>query len=282
MRIIHPTDFSATADKARSIAVDLAGRTGAQLHLVHVQRRFESQPSRAYLQPSLDQLNPELLRLMREQRDAEVAGLRNRLESYATEAGNASWDLLWGEPLPQVLEVAAGADLVVMGAHGDNPFDKYFLGGLAGRVVRRTTVPVITVRRETPTTAVRRILVATDFGPSSRASWTTATELSDASGRAIELMIAHVIEDHRLDGDPGYTETAAHAMSDLAKGRAARHLLRSGNPVTVLPGLADEVGADVIAIGVQRHGGALGLMLGSRADALLRSSAIPILSVPSS
>ena len=282
MRIIHPTDFSATADKARALAIDLADRTDGDLHLVHVQRQFENQTSRSYLQPSLEQMNPELLRIMREQQEEEVKGLRNRLASFATEAGDATWDLRWGEPLPELLEVAEGADLMVMGAHGDNPFDTYFLGGLAGRVVRRSTVPVVTVRQETPTTEVRRILVATDFGPSSRVAWSTARQLSDASDGAIKLMIGHVVEDHRLTDDPNYNETATDAMSDMAQGLAERHLLRSGNPVSVLPELAREVGADVIAIGVRRHAGALGLVLGSRADALLRSSPVPILSVPSS
>jgi nucleotide-binding universal stress UspA family protein len=69
-------------------------------------------------------------------------------------------------------------------------------------------------------------------------------------------------------------------MSDITGDRAERHLLRQGNPIQVLPKLAEEVGADVIAIGVKRRAGALGLVLGSRADALLRSSPIPILSVP--
>lgn len=280
MRIIHPTDFSATADKARALAIDLVSSTGGDLHLIHVQRKFEQQPSRSYLQPSLDQLNPELLRLMQEQREEEVAALKNRLEAFASEAGGATSDLRWGEPLRELLEVSKDTDMVVMGAHGENPFDTYFLGGLAGRFVRRTTVPVLTVRHEATTQRVRRVLVATDFGPSSRTAWQFAERLSDAADGAIELMVAHVVEDRRLTEDPKYTETATDAMSDLARGRAKRHLLRAGNPVEVLPDLAAEVGADAIAIGVRRHGAAVGLVLGSRADALLRSSPVPILSVP--
>lgn len=282
MRIIHPTDFSATADKARALAIDLAASTGGELHLIHVQRKFEQQPSRSYLQPSLDQLNPELLRLMQEQREAEVATLKNRLEAFSHEAGGATTDLRWGEPLRELLTVAEDADMVVMGAHGEHPFDTYFLGGLAGRFVRRTTVPVLTVRHEATTQRMRRVLVATDFGPSSRAAWQFVERLSDAADGAIELLVAHVIEDRRLTEDANYAATATDAMSDLVRGRAKRHLLRSGNPVEVLPDLAAEVGADAIAIGVKRHGAAVGLVLGSRADALLRSSPVPVLSVPGS
>ena len=280
MRIIHPTDFSGTADKARTIAVDLAERIDASLHIVHVQRRFESQYERGYLQPSLDMMNPELQRKLRELREQEVAGLRNRLEAFAFEAGDATWDLRWGEPLPELLAASTGADLVVMGAHGANPFDTYFLGGLAGRFVRRTTVPVLTVRNETPTHQIRRVLVATDFGSASKVAWRTTLEIARAADGAVELMIAHVVDDARLRDEPGYIDVVTKAMSDIAGADAARHLVREGNPMTVLPALADEVGADVIALGVRRHAGALGLVLGSRTDALLRASPIPILSVP--
>ena len=280
MRIIHPTDFSGTADKARTIAIDLADRIGASLHIVHVQRRFESQYERGYLQPGVDMMNPELQRKLRELREQEVARLRNRLEAFAFEAGNATWDLRWGEPLPELLAVSADADLVVMGAHGDNPFDTYFLGGLAGRFVRRSTIPVLTVRNEAPTLGVRRILVATDFGPSSKAAWRTSLEIARAAEGMVELMIAHVVDDARLRDEPGYIDVVTKAMSDIAGADAERHLVREGNPMTVLPALADEVGADAIALGVRRHAGALGLVLGSRTDALLRSSPIPILSVP--
>lgn len=280
MRIIHPTDFSGTADKARAVAVDLTDRVEGSLHIVHVQRRFESQHGRGYLQPSLEQMNPELIRKLQEVRDQEVAGLRNRLEAYAFEAGEATWDLRWGEPLPELLAMSTDKDLVVMGAHGDNPFDTYFLGGLAGRFVRRTITPVLTVRNETPTARVRRILVATDFGAASKVAWRAALAIARASQGTIDLMIAHVVDDDRLRDEPGYTDALTKGMSEIARADAQRHLLREGNPITVLPKLADEVGADVIAIGVKRHPGALGLVLGSLADALLRSSPIPILSVP--
>lgn len=282
MRILHPTDFSGTADKARAVAVELKDRLGGSLHFIHVQSRYESQPSRSYLQPSLDQMNPELLRQMQEYRETEVAGLRNRLEAFAREAGDATSELVWGEPLPQLLEASAKADLVVMGAHGDNPFDTYFLGGLAGRFVRRSSVPVLTVRKETPTTRVRRILLATDFGPSSRVAWEFCQKLAAESDHEIRLMIGHVVEDDRLAAEAGYTDATTKAMSDIAGGDAERHLLRQGNPVEILPKLAVEVGADVIALGVKRHAGALGLVMGSRTDALLRSSPVPILSVPAS
>jgi len=56
--------------------------------------------------------------------------------------------------------------------------------------------------------------------------------------------------------------------------------VREGEPVSVLPKLAQELGADLLVIGIRHHRAAIGLLLGNRADALLRSSVVPVLSVP--
>jgi len=275
MRILHPTDFSSTAEKALALARDLRQRVSGELHLVHVQQRFESTAAHPYLQPQFDGLSPELTRRLEEARKEEVDRLRNMLDHLA--APDATSELRWGEPLTELLDATRSADLVVMGAHGANRLDNYFLGGVAGRLVRRSPAPIITVRDEVPSLQVRRILVATDFGEASHQAWACCRALAK---HGIKLVVAHVLDDDRVRNNPDYMSTVTDALDRLVGDVAERHVVRHGNPVTVLPAVAEEVGADVIAIGVRRHSAALGLLLGSRADQLLRSSAIPILSVP--
>lgn len=274
MRILHPTDFSRTAEKARTLAFDLLRRSGGSLHIVHVQERFET-ASRGALGPTLDTLNPELVARVEAERTAEVRRLKERLAHLA--ADGATHELRWGAPLHELLEASAGYDLVVMGAHGANRLDAVFLGGVAGRLVRRARVPVLTVRSESEATEVRRILVATDFGDASRHAWHQAEGFAR---HGVELLLAHVIDDPRYRDDLDYSRRATEALTEMAHGHARRHVLREGDPVRVLPALAREVGADAICVGVRRQPGAIGLLLGSRADALLRSSPVPILSVP--
>src|SRR5690606_19220366 len=161
MRILHPTDFSRTAEKALTVARDLKERLGGTLHVVHVQTRFEETLGLVRLRPHLDSVNPELERRLEEARQEEVRRLNDMLRSLASPDG--TYELRWGEPLQELLEMQGDFDLVVMGAHGSNRIDRYFLGGVAGRFVRRTRVPVITVREECQVTSGRRALVATDF-----------------------------------------------------------------------------------------------------------------------
>jgi nucleotide-binding universal stress UspA family protein len=271
MRILHPTDFSRTADLAHTIARDLTSRLSARLHVVHVQQRFMDGNSRAYLPPQVYQISPELQRRLEEERQVETRALRDRLGHFT--ADGATSELVWGEPLAELLRLAREFDLVVMGAHGQNPFDDVFLGGTAGRLVRRTSTPVITVRETTATSSVRRILVATDFSEAALAAWSFATRLAQVGG--LKLVLAHVLEGRASD-----TEVANERLETLSAGRADRLVVRHGHPAEVLPQIAQEVGADCIAVGLQRHGTVAGLIMGSRADALVRSSAVPILAVP--
>jgi nucleotide-binding universal stress UspA family protein len=271
MRIMHPTDFSHTAEKARVLALDLSGRLGAKVHVVHVQERYQV----SSFGPHLVSLNPDLLKLLEEQRSEEARQLRESLANLTPPGGSS--ELRWGRPLPELLELAPNFDLIVMGAHGANRLDNFFLGGVAGRLVRRSPTPVLTVRDEAQTTTVQRILVATDFSPAAENAWRWCCALAERDNLALSL--AHVL----VSKGPqplAQTREAVEKLEALACGRKVHHLLREGDPVSILPQLALEEGADVIAIGVKRRSAAIGLLFGSRADGLIRSSPVPILSVP--
>jgi nucleotide-binding universal stress UspA family protein len=272
MRILHATDFSHTAERARALAADLQRRSSGTLHVVHVQERFLQGPGRAYLPAQTESINAELQRRLEEERQRETEQLRERLARL--EEGGASSELVWGEPLRELLRLAPSFDLVAMGAHGQHPFDAVFLGGVAGRLVRRSTTPVLTVRASCSQSRIARVLVATDFQEAALAAWTFALDLHARAG--VELLLAHVDESREV----GDAQVIQRRLEALSAGRAARLMIARGNPIEVLPRLAEEAGADAIAVGMRRHGAIAGLIMGTRGDALVRSSAIPILSIP--
>ena len=73
-------------------------------------------------------------------RDVEVAG---------TQAGlTVVTEVVEGNPHEEILEFVAehDIDMVVMGTHGRTGLDRALMGSVAERVVRRSPVPVLTVR----------------------------------------------------------------------------------------------------------------------------------------
>lgn len=270
MKILHPTDFSRAAEKARVLAIDLTARLSGTLHLTHVQERFHEQTVNPYTLSGGEQLRHEVLERMRELQELETRHLRERLANLSPDG--ATWELRWGKTIPELLDMASDHDLIVMGAHGNNPLDNYFLGGIAGRLVRRSCVPVLTVRETSEILRVGRLLLATDFGYPSQHAWKWCQAWREAG---IEINVVHILSDASSK-----TDTALRRLEEFVDKVSVRQMVRNGDLATRLPEIAQEVAADVIVVGVQRRRSALGLLLGSRADALIRSSHIPILAIP--
>jgi nucleotide-binding universal stress UspA family protein len=278
MRILHPTDFSKTAEKAGVLALDLSRRLGGELTVVHVHEPFEKIIVDHFplWVGGAERLNAELKKEQEENQALRLKHLNEALVAL-TPAG-AKAELRWGKPLAELLAILPDYDLVVMGAHGANRLDNYFLGGVAGRLVRRSRIPVLTVREECGRQEVASVLLASDFSEASKHALKFSLRLAEAG---VTVAVAHVIE--VLPEGKEDAELAKEAVSRLkafSERVNLQHLVRGGNPIMVLPELADEIAADAIVIGVKRHSAAMGLFLGSRADALIRSSPVPILSVP--
>lgn len=137
--IIAPTDFSEPSTHALQIAVDLAKLTGAEIHLVHAyQVPIYAMPDGAVL------ARPEYLQEITD----EVA----RQLDHATSKHNGSGvkmrsHVVMGTPFQEINRVAkeVGAGLIVMGTHGRSGLTHFLLGSVTERVVRTSTVPVLTV-----------------------------------------------------------------------------------------------------------------------------------------
>jgi len=137
-RIVHPTDFSKTADRAFQKAVEFAKQNRAELLLVHVLLRALPPPS--LWRGVYDRIDAQ------ERRVAET-----RLSALLTRARRAKVQartlLLSGVSYDQIVRVAESmrADLIVMGSHGRTGLSKLLLGSVAERVSGLAPCPVLIV-----------------------------------------------------------------------------------------------------------------------------------------
>jgi nucleotide-binding universal stress UspA family protein len=136
-RILVPTDGSPGSDRVVTHAVALAAAHGATIHGVYVV------DTASYAGLSMDTSWEGVGRVLREEGETALESLRGAAEGdVAVETA-----LLDGSPAREIVDYAEGADcdLVVMGTHGRGGIDRLLLGSVAERVVRTTTVPVLTV-----------------------------------------------------------------------------------------------------------------------------------------
>lgn len=137
-RILVATDFSDSAQQALEHALCIAEKFGSELTLVH---SWEA-PNYSYaagLYLPVDVIAPI--------ERAAVARLQEATTQLRLRFPAAKSMLRSGVPWEEVLGAATAvkADLIVMGTHGRRGLERALLGSVAEKVVRMSTVPVLTV-----------------------------------------------------------------------------------------------------------------------------------------
>jgi nucleotide-binding universal stress UspA family protein len=139
--ILYATDFSESSVPACDYALTLARLSGAKLHVLHVIGEL-SDDRRSLMPPqSLADLEKEL----------ELQAIR-QMERFCRERFGDQvtyqTETVIGNPFQEILRATERlkVDLIVMGTHGRTGIGHVIVGSTAERVVRRSTIPVLTVR----------------------------------------------------------------------------------------------------------------------------------------
>jgi nucleotide-binding universal stress UspA family protein len=139
-KILVPVDFSETSRHAIEYALDLAGKLGASLEMVHVyQLPMYTMPDGSLL------AGPEVTARISEKAQATLDELAQQFQGRGVELGT---HLREGMAHSEIQRAARDleCDMIVMGTHGRSGLGHLLLGSVAERVVRTSEVPVITVR----------------------------------------------------------------------------------------------------------------------------------------
>ncbi|TCJ20739.1 universal stress protein [Rubrobacter taiwanensis] len=142
-KILLATDGSRDAELAAATAVDLAGKTGSELHVVFVLRTreaFEYDAMGFTIEESHEEVKQEGQRLLDEQ-------VRKVEEIGGTVAGT---HFRMGRPDEKIVAVAEeiGAGLIVMGSRGLGGIRRALMGSVSDSVVRHAHCPVLIIRPE--------------------------------------------------------------------------------------------------------------------------------------
>lgn len=135
--IVVPTDGSSQSDAAVDHAVELARHHGSEIHVLYVADSNRD---------SLTTQGGEVVDALEQEGDQIVSEAVERADAGTDIAG----DVLTGDPVETILDYAdsVDADLVVMGTAGRRGLDRYLLGSTTERVVRLSSVPVLTIRAD--------------------------------------------------------------------------------------------------------------------------------------
>ncbi|AKH96947.1 universal stress protein [Halanaeroarchaeum sulfurireducens] len=133
--LVIPTDGSDPAQRAAEEGIAFAEQYGADVHVVYVV------DATSY---GLEDAPRSIVGLLKEGGQNAIGAV----ESMALDRNlPVTSDVLRGVPADEILEFARGvdADLIAMGSRGRESAPKQVLGSSTGRILRRATMPVLTV-----------------------------------------------------------------------------------------------------------------------------------------
>lgn len=139
--ILFATDFSESSDTAFQHAFSLAKKFSARLVILHVIN--EPVDLRGFYVPhiSFDKLEEEIEASARKMMDRFCA-------THVRDYDNFETFIVPGIPYDEIIRksVETDSDLVVIGTHGRTGIDHMLFGSTAEKVVRKSTIPVLTIR----------------------------------------------------------------------------------------------------------------------------------------
>ena len=294
-RILLATDFSRWARRAEDYACALACSWRASLTVLSV---AEFMPG---LNPDYP-VNQQYLAELLKQASSQLVDLKGRAERRGIAVTTR---MATGIPSEEVITAARAedSDLVVVGTKGKTGLEHVLLGSTAERVIRGAPCPVMTVRMEVADTGddgvpsrpvtLERILVPVDFSDCSLDALEYAAGVAQQAKAS--LMLLHVLEpvSYGLDFTLGHSRTREQVreswtkrLEELASSLKATQVpvdfrLRGGLPAASILDSAQTLPCDFIIMGTHGRRGISHALSGSVAEAVLRKSRCPVLTVRS-
>lgn len=297
-KLLVPLDGSTFSEQALIYACDIAQRSGAGLHLVHV----HTLNTIIYL-AGMPVIDAELQSLALEHERAYLEQTRERLTArtqLSITCANLDSDGSVASTLARCIETHA-FDLVVMTTHGRGGLERAWLGSVADALVRCSPVPLLLVRPGAHAPDIvqparfKRILIPLDGSALSEQILSPALEIGKLMGaeytllRAVEpfVMVGYAplaqvsrldlkMSQEALDGAQRYLTRVAERLQ--AEGFTIRtRALQATHPAAAILDEAHRQDTDLIAMTTHGRSGIARLLLGSVADKVLRGAALPML-----
>ncbi|WP_251330394.1 universal stress protein [Haloplanus pelagicus] len=283
-RILFPTDGSDGATAAFGHVLDLAAAHDATVYVLNVADTARD---------SVTQVRGRVIDAL----EREGARTVKETAERASDRGVATvTEVLQGEPYSTIVDYAAtnDVDLAVMPTHGRRGLERFLLGSTTERVVRRSEVPVLTIRPDEDVTArhpYRNVLVPTDGSDPSAAALDLAVDVVGDGGPGLHLLsvvdVASLGIEVRTDIAVDALEERANEILETAEGTAAAGgvapaatTVEYGTSIArVVRSYVADHDVDLVIVGTHGRTGFDRYVLGSVTEKLVRTAPVPVLTV---
>lgn len=276
-RILLATDGSEDAVRATEAAVDLAGRSGSELHLVYVWHDVHTPYAHGFVKRELERQGQEIL-------DAQM----KRIEDAGGSVTKAH--LREGRTSDEVLELGDELDagLLVVGSQGYGRVRSILMGSHSEDVVQRAHRPVLVVRRGQNAWPPSRVVVGDDSSDDAKRSAELAANIGKLYGA--EILLAHAYprflerSDEAKDEVLGFAgkelESRARELEEISGSKPEIRTSAGEAAAVILEAAREKDSPALIAVGSRGLGTIGRARLGSVSTKVVRAARGPVLVCP--
>lgn len=272
-KILVPYDFSEVAEHALDLASQIAKKASGDIRLLNVIEHPTADSFRTMGMQGMDPMEQLYIKKM-----IETVG--GKLEAVSSEADHAddkiSYKIQLGNPFHNIIEeiTEEKVDLVVMGTEGAEGLNEFFVGSNAEKVIRKATCPVITVQNKCELEPIEKIVFASDF---MRTDDHFMGELKD-----LQAMFEAQLNIVKINTPASFTSTR-HDMKQMEefvdKYGIENYTIEIYNYKNEEDGIiyyAEDISADMIALGTHQRKGVGHFLAGSIAEDVANHSVVPV------
>ena len=270
-RILVPVDFSNEAQCAAKVAAGIAKKTGSKIYLLHM------------LELPVNTIDP-----------AELTSIRSEPQIiYFMKSAHEKFDKFLKLPFFKGIEVIESVqfhrafsgiieesikndiDLIVMGSQGASGLKEMFIGSNTEKVVRRSEVPVLVIKKGKDDFDIKDIVFASDFSSESKDSFQNVIDFANLFKAKIHLLYVNTI--HNFNTSKVIEHRIANFMGDFDFKNYSTNIT---NDISVEKGILSysrDINADLIALNTHGRSGLSQLFNGSIGQELTNHAIRPVI-----
>lgn len=267
-KILVPTDFSKEAEFALKVAAQLSRLYGSEIYLLHL------------LELPLQEVDPLgtysdlpeamfFMELAHQKLEALIA--RDYLEGLKINV-----TIKPGSAFNGIIEKSKQHfDMVVMGSHGATGLREMFIGSIAEKVVRYSSIPVMVIKKEHKGFHVQKFVFASDFKKESLGAYKQAIEITQLFGAKIHLLMVNTASNFMKTKDA--KDRIQEFVKDIPFNNYSITIYNDESIEIGILNFASEIEADLIGISTHGRQGLSHFVNGSISEDLVNHAKRPVI-----
>ncbi|NQZ77880.1 MAG: universal stress protein [Ekhidna sp.] len=272
-KILVPYDFSTVAEHALDFACQIADKADSDIMLLNVIEHPTADSFKTLGIQDVDPMEQLYIKKMYEL-------VQNKLSTVVADAKYAderiSTKIQLGNPFNTIIDQVTeeNVSLIVVGTEGAEGLNEFFVGSNSERIVRKASCPVITIQNKSELEPIEKIVFASDFQNTD----------DDFVGKLLDVQKKFEAQLNivKINTPASFTSTRhdRKQMEDFVeKYGIANYTLDIYNYKNEEDGIvlyAEDIQADMIALGTHQRKGVGHFLAGSIAEDVVNHAKIPV------